>query len=314
MVRDAVGTMDLGEEAGVRRKSLALLLTIALVFVGLVTLIGVARPRSLLRMATNYLPRAQYYAESYLQARTMQHSSPQDLGPAAPITPTPTIKEMLAEVNRDRALTDLRRLTGEEPICSGADCYTIANRATGSEGLHRATDYVASSLASLGYSVSFRNWSRSGYSDRNVIAKKPGAYAPNEEIYFVAHVDGVGSGAGERFPAADDDGSGTVDLVEVARIFSSHTFSRTLVLLFTTGEEEGTLGVQSYLSQLSTSELSSIKMAVDVDVIGYDGNRDGVMELWHGGDVPSMAVTQMMSDTIKAYQLDLVPQFVVGCG
>jgi hypothetical protein len=233
---------------------------------------------------------------------------------AREISPIDIVWEMLGQVNQDRALSDLRRLTGEESVCAGADCYTIANRATGSEGLHRATDYVFNSLVSLGYSVEFHDWSRSGRSDRNVIARKPGAYASAEEVYFVAHVDGVKSSAEERFPAADDDASGVVDNLELARILSSHTFSRTVVLLFTTGEEAGTLGVRSYLDQLSPQELGSIKVAVDVDMVGYDGNRDRVMELWHGGHAPSMAVTQMMSETIVAYQLDLIPRFVVGCG
>jgi Zn-dependent M28 family amino/carboxypeptidase len=85
-------------------------------------------------------------------------------------------------------------------------------------------------------------------------------------------------------------------------------------LLFTTGEEQGTLGVQSYIDQLTPQELGSIKYVVNVDMVGYDGNGDGVMELWHGGHTPSMALTQTMSDTIQAYQLDLSPGFVVGCG
>jgi hypothetical protein len=230
--------------------------------------------------------------------------------PATVISPTQIVWEMLGQVNRDRALSDLRRLAGDAPVCAGTDCYTIANRLTGSEGLHRATDYVFNSLVSLGYSVSFQNWSLSGHSDRNVIARKPGAYAPAEEVYFVAHLDGVSSSAAERFPAADDDASGVADILELARILSSHTFSRTMVLLFTTGEEQGELGARSYLDHLSPSELGSIKYAVDVDAVGHDANRDGVMELWHGGHAPSMAVTQLMSETIRTYQLDLTPRLI----
>jgi hypothetical protein len=243
-----------------------------------------------------------------------QPVSIQGLSPITVISPTQVVWEMLGQVNRERALTDLRRLTGEEPVCAGADCYAIANRLTGSEGLHWATDYIAKELVRLGYSVEFRNWSRSGHSDRNVIARKTGAYSPDEEVYFVAHVDGVKPGAKEKFPAADDDASGAVDNLELARILSSNTFSRTVVLLFTTGEEQGRLGARSYIDQLSPTGLESIKYVVDVDMVGYDANRDGVMELWHGGHAPSMAVTQMMSETIKAYQLDLAPRFVVGCG
>ncbi len=233
---------------------------------------------------------------------------------ATVISPTGVVREMLGQVDRARALRDLRRLTGEEPICAGTDCYTITNRLTGSEGLKRATDYIAKELVSLGYSVELKNWSRSGRSDRNVIARKPGSRAPAEEVYLVAHVDGVRPNAKERFPAADDNASGAVDLLEVARILSSQQFSRTVVLLFSTGEEQGKLGVRSYLDQLSPSEIDAIKVAVDIDVVGYDGNRDGVMELWHGGRPQSTVVTEMMSETIKAYRLDLAPRLVVGCG
>jgi hypothetical protein len=230
------------------------------------------------------------------------------------ISPTQVVWEMLGQVNPDRTLNDLRQLTGEEPICTSSGCYTIINRLTGSEGLHWATDYISEELASLGYPVEVQNWSRSGYADRNLIVRKTGMYSPTEEIYFVAHVDGGEPGVDERFPAADDDGSGAVDNLELARILSSHAFSRTVVLLFTTGEEQGKLGSRSYIAQLSPEELSSIKYAVDVDMVGYDGNRDEAMELWHGGHAPSMALTQMMSETIGAYELDLAPGFVVGCG
>jgi len=230
------------------------------------------------------------------------------------ISPKEAIWEMLGQVNKDRAVNDLRRLTGEEPICTSTGCYTAANRLTGGEGLHWAMDYIDEDLVSLGYSVELRDWSRSGKADRNLVARKVGVLAPTEEVYFVAHVDGVKLATEEQFPAADDNASGAVDILEVARVLSTYSFSRTLVLLFSTGEEQGALGVTSYLDQLSSEELSRIKYAIDVDMVGYDANRDGVMELWYGDHLPSLAVAQMMSETISTYQLDLAPSLLVGCG
>lgn len=248
------------------------------------------------------------------EARDLQPAPIRESGQITGISPNGVVSAMIGQVDQARALTALRRLTGDEPLCAGQDCYTIENRVTGSKGLLRATDYIFDELGGLGYRVSIQNWTRSGRSDRNVIARKPGVYAPGEEIYLVAHVDGVKPGTAQRFPAADDDASGVVDNLEVARILSRYSFSRTLVLLFTTGEEQGTLGARSHLEQLSERELGAIKYAVDVDMIGYDGNGDRGMQLWHGGDAPSMAVTQMMSETIRTYGLRLAPQFVVGCG
>jgi hypothetical protein len=242
------------------------------------------------------------------------HDAVRDAGqqPVDVTPPGPAAEGPLAD--QDSALSDLRRLAGDEPLCTSSSCYTITNRLTGSEGLRRAMDYIHQSLVSQGYEVEFRNWSFGGYSDRNLIARKSGVYSPTEEVYFVAHLDGASEGADERFPAADDNASGAVANLELARILSSQAFSRTVVLLFPTGEEQGALGVKSYLAQLSREQLSAIKYVVDIDMVGYDGNNDGAMQLWHGDDGPSLALTEMISKTIGAYRLALAPKVMAGCG
>lgn len=145
---------------------------------------------------------------------------------AAAIVRDPSVGELLQQVNRDRALNDLRQLSGETPMCVGAECTTISNRFTGSVGLGWAMDYLRDNLVSMGYSTEFRDWSASGYSDQDLIARKEGTVTPAEEIYIVAHVDGIRS-TGGRGPAADDNGSGTVDLLELARIIEDCQFERT---------------------------------------------------------------------------------------
>lgn len=230
------------------------------------------------------------------------------------VSPTDAIWDILGRVNRNRIVNDLHLLAGEQPICTSSGCYTAANRLTGSEGLRWAMDYIYEVLVGLDYAVDFRDWSHSGKADRNLIARKVGVFAPGEQVLFVAHVDGVQKGAEERFPAADDNASGAVDLLETARVLSTYSFSRTLVLLFTTGEEQGSLGSRSYVDQLPPEEFSAITVVVNVDMVGYDANGDGVMELWHGDHSPSVAVTQTMSETINAYEVDLTPRIIVGCG
>jgi hypothetical protein len=222
--------------------------------------------------------------------------------------------EIIGQVNPDRALADLRKITGEEPICTENGCSTISNRLTGSEGLQRVKDYIYDELLKLGYSLEYQNWSSSGFTDQNLIARKEGITSPEEEIYFVAHMDGVKGNNRERFPGADDNGSGVTDILELARVLSSYSFNRTLVLFFSSGEEQGSLGVKSYLRQLSSSELSSIKYVLDIDMVGYDANRDGVMELWHGGHSPSKDLTLNLSEIISAQGLDLTPKIETGCG
>ncbi len=223
------------------------------------------------------------------------------------------VPEMLNEVDRDRVITNLKRLTGEEPICNDHGCHTISNRLTGSKEVGYAKDYVSRELSGLGYSVEIFDWSRSGYADQDIVVRKAGASHPSEEVYFVAHLDGVMRLRGIPFPAADDNASGVVDLLELAGVLSNHSFDRTVVLMFSTGEEQGDLGVASYIEQLSPQELDAIKYVVDVDMIGYDGDDDGVMQLWSGDDAPSLALAQGLSEIVKAYQPALVPTVVTGC-
>ena len=85
---------------------------------------------------------------------------------------------------------------------------------------------------------------------------------------------------GVRFPAADDNASGVVDLLELARVISDYSLSRTVVLFFDTGEEQDGRAASSYLNQLSPQELNAIRDVITIDMVGYDANRDGVMELW----------------------------------
>lgn len=227
--------------------------------------------------------------------------------------PPDLVREMMAQVDLDRALNDLKQFTGDLPLCTDQGCYSIINRMTGSVGLQWAKNYVALELTRLGYEVEMREWSREGLSDQNLLAVKRGTILPEQRIYFVAHLDGVELDGKTRAPAADDNASGAVDLLELGRVLSGYSLSRTLVLFFSTGEEEGTLGVRSYLDQLSMEELNAIEGVVNLDMLGYDGNGDRVMELWSGDHPPSLALTEVMSETITSYGLDLDPRFVTGC-
>lgn len=231
-----------------------------------------------------------------------------------PVIPEEVIRSMLKEVDLARALDDLKRLSGEEQICTISGCNLIMNRSTGSMGLGWAKEYVFAELSKIGYKVEYQNWTRSGYSDQNIIARKPGWLLPGEEIYLVAHLDGVDKSGSDRFPAADDNGSGVVSILELARVISRYTFSRTLVLLISTGEENGTLGVLEYLEGLSPDEFEAISKVINIDMIGYDANSDQVMQLWHGGHPSSKAFCQSMNETIQFYELELVPELAVGCG
>ena len=233
-------------------------------------------------------------------------------------TPTKTLPAnaawvMMGAVDRARVIADVRKLSGEEPLCSEGGCSIVTDRLTGGKGLEQAKQYVRDELVRAGYSPEFENWIRSGYDDQNIIASRPGSILPDEQVYVVAHLDGVKMDAANPYPAADDNASGVAALLELARIAAGQTFDRTLVLVFSTGEEQGELGIRSHLDALTPRQLRAIKAVLNVDMIGYDANGDAKMELWYGYQQASMDLSERVAEVIGEYPIHLLPEVIRGC-
>jgi len=79
-----------------------------------------------------------------------------------------------------------------------------------------------------------------------VFCTKVGATHPEEMYIVAAHMDGIGFGE-----AANDDGSGTALVMEIARVFSSPEVvtERTIRFALWNNEETGTNGARAYIAQ-----------------------------------------------------------------
>jgi Zn-dependent M28 family amino/carboxypeptidase len=74
----------------------------------------------------------------------------------------------------------------------------------------------------------------------------------NEFVLLSGHFDHVGVNNGVVFNGADDDGSGTVSVLETARILNENKLNkRSVIALFCTGEEKGLWG-SSFAAENST--------------------------------------------------------------
>lgn len=97
----------------------------------------------------------------------------------------------------------------------------------------------------------------------------------DEYVVFTAHMDHLGvdedaePGADSIFNGADDDGSGTVAIVELAEAFASLETKprRSLVFLTVSGEERGLLGSRWY-SENPTIPLDATVAGLNMDMIG----------------------------------------------
>jgi len=93
----------------------------------------------------------------------------------------------------------------------------------------------------------------------------------NEYVAFGAHYDHFGMRDGEIYNGADDDGTGTVALIEMAEAFSKGDRpKRSILLVFHTGEEKGLFGSR-YFSDNPMVPLEKIDCMLNIDMIGRRG-------------------------------------------
>ena len=116
----------------------------------------------------------------------------------------------------------------------------------------------------------------------NVAAMIKGSEKPDEYIVISAHLDHVGVNAkGEIFNGADDDGSGTVSLLEIAQAFKTaadngHGPKRSIIFLHVTGEEKGLLGSRYYTDYEPLVPLANTVANLNIDMVGrIDPKREG---------------------------------------
>ena len=108
----------------------------------------------------------------------------------------------------------------------------------------------------------------------NVLAYIKGSEKPDEIIVISAHLDHIGvSGNGDINNGADDDGSGTVAILEIAEAFKTaankgHGPKRSILFLHVTGEEIGLFGSKYYTDVDPVFPLANTVADLNIDMIG----------------------------------------------
>ncbi|WP_091426700.1 M28 family peptidase [Formosa sp. Hel1_31_208] len=115
----------------------------------------------------------------------------------------------------------------------------------------------------------------------NVVAFIRGTEKPDEILVISAHLDHEGIKDGKVYNGADDDGSGTVALVEIAEAFKQaadegYGPKRSILFLHVTGEEKGLLGSRHYTDNDPIFPLANTVANLNIDMIGRtDPKREG---------------------------------------
>jgi len=120
----------------------------------------------------------------------------------------------------------------------------------------------------LSFSVDQKEETRTSY---NVVGVIPGndPKLKNEYVAIGAHYDHEGIVDGQVFNGADDNASGTVTVLEVAKAFAREkTNKRSILVVFHTAEEKGLFGSEFLTDNIDI--MNEIVVQVNIDMVGRE--------------------------------------------
>jgi len=111
----------------------------------------------------------------------------------------------------------------------------------------------------------------------NVIATLKGTDPADNRIFIIsAHMDSRNKDVMDATgvaPGANDNGSGTAAVIELARVMASHEFPATILFVAFTGEEQGLKGA-TYLAEKAIQENWNIAAVLNNDIIGNSSSSE----------------------------------------
>jgi hypothetical protein len=114
----------------------------------------------------------------------------------------------------------------------------------------------------------------------NVVATLPGTDPSGRTLVVSGHYDSRVSSpldATSTAPGADDDGSGTAAVIELARVMSGYKFAATIVFMAVAGEEQGLYGSKHW-AFAARDRGADIEAMLDNDIIGSSRSEKGEVD------------------------------------
>lgn len=177
------------------------------------------------------------------------------------------IPRLLSQVNQTVLRDFIEYLSGE---ASSSPILTRNSYSVG-QGVQLAADFIQGQYNSSGLIVTQETFRTD--MGPNVIALLPGAIEPNTYVVIGAHYDSRGpqsTSPTQRAPGANDDGSGTGALLQIAKIIKDNNirFRYSVILGSWCGEEQGLVGSRAYALKSAQSNINILAM-LQADMIAY---------------------------------------------
>ena len=195
------------------------------------------------------------------------------------------IDAMVKEISADSLTQNLTKLV------SFGTRATLSNQSSSAKGigatrawiLSRFNDYAKASNGRLTAFIDTTTYNADKKRvDRpiilgNVVATLKGTDPNDKRIFLISgHLDSRRSNEMDSVgdsPGANDDGSGTVAVMECARVMSKHSFPATIIFVTVSGEEQGLLGAY-FMAAKAKKENWKIEAVLNNDIMGSNNSNE----------------------------------------
>lgn len=235
-----------------------------------------------------------------------------------------SVAGLLDQVTLEQWSGWIRKLSGADPVTVGGAPYTITTRFSDilfadypPYTRSMAYDFVYEQITGWyaeneQVEIEEDVYQPSGYSGatwKNLVLTIPGKQFPEQIVILSAHLDST-SASSDRYtnaPGADDNATGVATLLEAARVLQDQQFSRTIRLIWFTGEEQGLLGSRAYVQDHSMNGIIGV---INLDMFGYNSDEDRCFELHVGSLAASAVPGQCFVQSIDAFDIDLKHDYI----
>jgi hypothetical protein len=228
----------------------------------------------------------------------------------------PATAELLNLLSPSSFDNDLKELVG------------FGTRQSWGSGFVAAAEWAADRLMSLGYTVAEQPITVGTRRSRNVIADRTAQEAETSEsgdlVLVMAHLDSVNLSGGPTAaaPGADDNGSGSAGVLELARVLASTAWRSNLRLILFGGEEQGLHGSRQYVAGLPPVERQRVRAVLNMDMVGTR-NADELAVLLEGAPLSQHLIDHLataaatytglrVETSLKPFASDHVPCIEAG--
>lgn len=156
-----------------------------------------------------------------------------------------------------------------DKICAGAGMKNLRKKMI--KGISKKEQPYAQDIFNLPLVIDVKK-NREELTSENVLGFLPGTEKPEEILVVTSHYDHLGKKGDKIFNGADDDGSGTTTLLELAEAFSmaakdGNGPKRSILFMTVSGEEKGLLGSEFYTDN-PVYPLENTVANLNIDMVG----------------------------------------------